>query len=39
MTKFGKVEQWAIDMKKHIDWLESKEKPTVLDKIARGLKR
>ena len=38
VEEYCKIEKWAIDMKKHIDWLESKEKPSVIERLGKKLK-
>jgi len=37
MMEFGKVEEWALGMQKHIHWLESKDKPSLLQQLRRKL--
>jgi glycosyltransferase involved in cell wall biosynthesis len=38
VEEYCKVERWALDMKKHIDWIESQEKPSVIEKLGRKLR-
>ncbi len=38
VEEYCKLEKWAIGMKKHIDWLESKDKPNVIERIGKKLR-
>ena len=38
LREYTRIESWAVGMKKHIDWMESKEPPSGFARLVRKLK-